>query len=60
MSRERGLSPEQLRAEMTEGTVFKRTVAEADVVGRRSSCCSSAANNLTGQDINVSAGAVMY
>ena len=60
MSRERGLSPEQLRAEMTEGTVFKRTVTEADVVETTLFLCSSAANNLTGQDINVSAGAVMY
>jgi NAD(P)-dependent dehydrogenase (short-subunit alcohol dehydrogenase family) len=60
MSRKRGLSPEQLRAEMTEGTAFKRTVAEADVVATTLFLCSTAANNLTGQDINVSAGAVMY
>jgi NAD(P)-dependent dehydrogenase (short-subunit alcohol dehydrogenase family) len=60
MSKQRGLSPEQLRAEMTEGTAFKRTVAEADVVATTLFLCSSAANNLTGQDIHVSAGAVMY
>jgi NAD(P)-dependent dehydrogenase (short-subunit alcohol dehydrogenase family) len=60
MSRERGLSPEELRAEMTEGTAFKRTVNEADVVELALFLSSSAADNLTGQDINVSAGAVMY
>ena len=45
---------------MTEGTAFKRTVAERDVVEMALFLCSSAANNLTGQDINVAAGAVMY
>ena len=60
MSAERGLTPEQLRAEMTEGTAFKRTVNEADVVELALFLSSSAADNLTGQDINVSAGAVMY
>lgn len=60
MSRERGLTPDELRAEMTEGTAFKRTVSEADVVETVLFLCSPAANNLTGQDINVAAGAVMY
>jgi meso-butanediol dehydrogenase / (S,S)-butanediol dehydrogenase / diacetyl reductase len=60
MSKQRGLTPEQLRAEMTEGTAFKRTVAETDVVEMAIFLCSAAADNLTGQDINVAAGAVMY
>jgi NAD(P)-dependent dehydrogenase (short-subunit alcohol dehydrogenase family) len=60
MSKERGLTPDELRAEMTEGTAFKRTVSESDVVEMALFLCSSAANNLTGQDINVAAGAVMY
>ena len=60
MSRERGLTPDELRNEMTEGTAFKRTVSEEDVVETVLFLCSSAANNLTGQDINVAAGAVMY
>ncbi len=60
MARERGLTPEELRAEMTTGTAFKRTVSEADVVATALFLCSAAADNLTGQDINVSAGAVMY
>ena len=60
MSAERGLTAAELRAEMTAGTAFKRTVSEADVVATTLFLCSAAANNLTGQDINVSAGAVMY
>jgi len=60
MSKERGISTDELRAEMTDGTAFKRTVSEEDVVDTTLFLCSSAANNLTGQDINVSAGAVMY
>ena len=60
MSKERGLTPDELRAEMTEGTAFKRTVSEADVVEMVLFLCSPAADNLTGQDINVAAGAVMY
>ena len=60
MSKERGLTPAALRSEMTAGTVFKRTVSEDDVVAATLFLCSAAADNLTGQDINVSAGAVMY
>lgn len=60
MSKERGLTPEELRVEMTDGTAFKRTVSEDDVVELVLFLCSSAANSLTGQDINVAAGAVMY
>jgi NAD(P)-dependent dehydrogenase (short-subunit alcohol dehydrogenase family) len=60
MSKERGLTAEELRAELTSGTAFKRTVAEEDVVEMALFLCSPAADNLTGQDINVAAGAVMY
>ena len=60
MSKERGLTPDEMRAALTAGTAFKRTVSEADVVEMVLFLCSSAANNLTGQDINVAAGAVMY
>jgi NAD(P)-dependent dehydrogenase (short-subunit alcohol dehydrogenase family) len=60
MAQERGLSAEALRAEMTAGTAFKRTVSEEDVVELTLFLCSTAANNVTGQDINLSAGAVMY
>jgi len=60
MAKDRGLSAEELRAEMTAGTAFKRTVSEQDVVEMTLFLCSMAANSITGQDINVSAGAVMY
>lgn len=60
MSKKRGLTPDELRAEWTAGTVFKRTVTETDVVEVVVFLCSAAASNLTGQDINVAAGAVMY
>jgi NAD(P)-dependent dehydrogenase (short-subunit alcohol dehydrogenase family) len=60
IAKERGLSAEGVRAEMIAGTAFKRTVSEADVVEMTLFLCSTAANNLTGQDVNVSAGAVMY
>jgi NAD(P)-dependent dehydrogenase (short-subunit alcohol dehydrogenase family) len=60
MSAQRGLTAAELRDEMTAGTAFKRTVSEADVVATTLFLCSAGANSLTGQDINVSAGAVMY
>ena len=60
MAKERGLTPDHLRAELTEGTAFKRTVDESDVVATTLFLCSPAARNLTGLDINVAAGAVMY
>jgi NAD(P)-dependent dehydrogenase (short-subunit alcohol dehydrogenase family) len=60
LASEQGITPEALRTEMTEGTAFKRLVNEADVVSTALFLCSSAANSITGQDINVSGGAVMY
>ena len=60
MSKARDVPPETVRAELVEAAAFKRPVTEADVVETTLFLCSSAANNLTGQDINVSAGAVMY
>jgi NAD(P)-dependent dehydrogenase (short-subunit alcohol dehydrogenase family) len=60
LATEQGTTPDALRAEMTEGTAFKRLVNEADVVSTALFLCSAAANSITGQDINVSGGAVMY
>jgi NAD(P)-dependent dehydrogenase (short-subunit alcohol dehydrogenase family) len=60
MAKESGLTPDHLRATFTEGTAFKRTVDESDVVETTLFLCSPAARNLTGLDINVAAGAVMY
>jgi NAD(P)-dependent dehydrogenase (short-subunit alcohol dehydrogenase family) len=55
-----GRDPAELREELTAGTAFGRPVTEDDVTGLVLMLCSSAADNLTGQDINVTAGAVMY
>jgi NAD(P)-dependent dehydrogenase (short-subunit alcohol dehydrogenase family) len=60
MSQEQGLSPEQMRDEMTRGTAFKRPVSQSDVVQTVLFLCSPGGDGLTGQDINVAAGAVMY
>jgi enoyl-[acyl-carrier-protein] reductase (NADH) len=60
MSKERGLTADHLRAEMTEGTALKHAVSGDDVVEAALFLCSRAANGLTGQDLNVAAGAVMY
>ena len=60
MSEKRGLTPDQLLAELTATTAFKRPVSEDDVVATTLFLCSNGASSLTGQDINVSGGAVMY
>lgn len=60
MSDERGVTAAELREELTNGTALKRTVSESDVVETTLFLCSSRADALTGQDINVAAGAVMY
>lgn len=60
MARDAGRSVDDIRAEMTAGTAFKRSVTEADVVATAVFLCSASADNLTGLDINVAAGAVMY
>ncbi|MDA8296515.1 MAG: SDR family NAD(P)-dependent oxidoreductase [Actinomycetota bacterium] len=60
MAHERALSNEELWAEFTDGTVFKRPVQEEDIARLALMLGSSAADNITGQDLNVSAGAVMY
>ncbi|HTW98779.1 MAG TPA: SDR family oxidoreductase, partial [Acidimicrobiales bacterium] len=60
MAAERSMSPESFLAELTSDTVFKRPTTEDDVANLTLFLCSSAADNITGQDLNVSAGAVMY
>jgi len=60
LSEDRGVTPTALSEEMTEGTALKRMVSESDVVETTLFLCSSRADALTGQDINVAAGAVMY
>jgi len=60
MAAKRGMEQEALRAEMAAETALKRTVPEDDVAALTLFLCSPAARSLTGQDFNVSAGAVMY
>jgi NAD(P)-dependent dehydrogenase (short-subunit alcohol dehydrogenase family) len=55
-----GRAPTELRDELTAGTAFGRPVTEDDVTRLVLMLCSSAADDLTGQDLNVTAGAVMY
>jgi NAD(P)-dependent dehydrogenase (short-subunit alcohol dehydrogenase family) len=55
-----GRAPAELRDELTAGTAFGRPVTEDDVTRLVLMLCSSAADDLTGQDLNVTAGAVMY
>lgn len=56
----RGADAEVVRSEMTALSPFKRGVTEDDVANVALFLSSTAADNMTGQDINVSAGAVMY
>jgi len=60
MAAARGRTPAELRDELTAGTAFGRPVTEDDVARLTLMLCSSAADDLTGQDLNVTAGAVMY
>jgi NAD(P)-dependent dehydrogenase (short-subunit alcohol dehydrogenase family) len=60
MAGKRQLTASQLLAELTGDTAFKRPVSEEDVAKLTLFLCSSAADNITGQDLNVSAGGVMY
>jgi NAD(P)-dependent dehydrogenase (short-subunit alcohol dehydrogenase family) len=56
----RGVEPEAVRSEMTALSPFKRGVGADDVANVALFLSSAAADNMTGQDITVSAGAVMY
>lgn len=60
MAAERGITPTELRDELTRDTALKQTVSEYDVANLALFLCSSAADNITGQDFNVSAGGVMF
>jgi NAD(P)-dependent dehydrogenase (short-subunit alcohol dehydrogenase family) len=60
MAARRGVPAEVVRAEMTQVSPFKRGVTEDDVANVALFLSSSGADNMTGQDINVSAGGVMY
>lgn len=60
MGRALGLSSDDMLARMVDETAFKRPTTPEDVLHLALFLASSAARNLTGQDFNVSAGAVMY
>ena len=60
MAAESGVTPEKLRSEMEAGTALRRTVQEDEVVAAVRFLCSDGAKAVTGQDLNVTAGAVMY
>jgi NAD(P)-dependent dehydrogenase (short-subunit alcohol dehydrogenase family) len=56
----RSVDAQVVRSEMTALSPFTRGVTEDDVANVALFLSSSAADNMTGQDINVSAGSVMY
>ena len=56
----RGISVEQARAEFSQGSPLRRLVTASDVADTVAWLASARAGALTGQDVNVSAGAVMY
>jgi NAD(P)-dependent dehydrogenase (short-subunit alcohol dehydrogenase family) len=56
----RGITVEQARADFAEGSPLKRLVAAGDVADTVAYLASPRASSITGDDINVSAGGVMY
>jgi NAD(P)-dependent dehydrogenase (short-subunit alcohol dehydrogenase family) len=60
MARARNSNAQTMRRELTALSPFGRGVSPDDVAGVALFLCSAAADNMTGQDINVTAGAVMY
>jgi NAD(P)-dependent dehydrogenase (short-subunit alcohol dehydrogenase family) len=60
VARTSGVQPAEVRAELVGLSPLGRGVSENDVANVALFLSSSAADNMTGQDINVSAGAVMY
>jgi len=60
MAGEQGLTPEQIRVNETALTAIGRLVSMEDVAKTVEYLCSDLAAGVTGQDLNVSSGAVMY
>lgn len=60
MAETRSADPEAIRRELTAFSPFGRGVSADDVSNVALFLSSPAADNMTGQDINVTAGAVMY
>jgi NAD(P)-dependent dehydrogenase (short-subunit alcohol dehydrogenase family) len=59
MARSRGVAERDIVAELARDTALGHGVSEDDVVATIEFLCSAAAGTMTGQDLNVSAGAVM-
>ena len=60
MAQVSGRSPAEVREGLTSATAFGRGVTEDDVARLTLMLCSSVADDMTGQDINMTAGLVMY
>jgi meso-butanediol dehydrogenase / (S,S)-butanediol dehydrogenase / diacetyl reductase len=59
MATSRGIDAEDLRRELVAETALGRGVTEADIAEMTLFLCSAAADNVTGQDLNVNAGSVL-
>jgi NAD(P)-dependent dehydrogenase (short-subunit alcohol dehydrogenase family) len=60
MAETSGRSPAEVRDELTAATAFGRAVTQEDVARLTLMLCSSVADDMTGQDINMTCGLVMY
>jgi NAD(P)-dependent dehydrogenase (short-subunit alcohol dehydrogenase family) len=60
MAENSGRSPQEVRDELTAATAFGRAVTQDDVARLTLMLCSAVADDMTGQDINMTAGLVMY
>lgn len=56
----RGISADEVRQELASGSPLKRLVPPADVAAAAVFLASSRASSVTGEDLNISAGLVMY
>jgi NAD(P)-dependent dehydrogenase (short-subunit alcohol dehydrogenase family) len=60
MAEASGRTAQEMRDELTSATAFGRAVTQDDVARLTLVLCSSVADDMTGQDINMTAGLVMY
>ena len=56
----RGISTEEVRRELTSSSALERLIAPEDIAATAVFLASNEARSITGEDINVSAGLVMY
>lgn len=60
MADSRGMAVDELRRALVAETALGHGVTEADIAAMVVVLCSAAADNVTGQDLNVNAGSVMH